>query len=474
MDGLIVDLFAGGGGASTGMAQAIGRDPDIAINHDRYAIAMYQANHPFTQCYHQDIWHVSPRMATNGHPVALLWASPDCKHFSRAKGAPLQRDVEIRSMAWAVTKWARDVWPAVIILENVEEFLTWGPIDSNGMAIPDRKGEIFRTFVGSLTKCGYKVEWKCLRACDYGAPTIRKRLFMVARRDGQPIVWPETTHGPGKTPYRTAADIIDWSLPCPSIFDRKRPLANNTLKRIARGIQKYVIESQEPFIVTCNHSGGFRGQGINEPFKTITASRDAHGLIIPYIQRQFGNSIGSPMNIPVGTIMADGGGKTAVVTSMISKFHNTNIGQDLREPLHTITAGGQHFAEVRAFMMKYYGEGGQWQRVDEPAHTIPTKDRLSLVTVTINGEPFCITDIGMRMLSPGELFRAQGFRDDYVIDLEVDGKPMTKTNQVRLVGNSVPPQVARAITEANIPSIDISDECEPVDYSDFQLELTCA
>lgn len=479
---IIVDLFAGGGGASEGIRQAIGRDPDVAVNHDRWAIAMHMANHPGTHHLVQDVWDVPPRWATRRQPVALLWASPDCKHFSKAKGAAPARSKEIRSLAWVVEKWAREVRPRVIILENVEEFADWGPLDNDGCQIKSQKGATFCAFLRRLRRLGYTVEHRELRACDYGAPTIRKRLFMIARCDGLPIIWPDPTHGPGLLPHRTAADIIDWSIPCPSIFERKRPLAENTLRRIAAGIKRYVIDSPDPFIVTYygpKLRGEFRGSGIADPIATQTTV-NRFGLIVPHVQRQFGQGVGSPADVPVGTIMPAGQGKTALVSAFLAKHfggvvgheidrpagtvttkdHHSVVtahllklrgtckdGQSVDGPAPTITAGGNHVGEVRAFLLKYYGTD-QDPKLREPLHTLTTRDRFGLVTV--HGELYQISDIGMRMLSPRELFRAQGFDDSYQIDIEIDGKRITKENQVKCCGNSVCPPVARALAMANV------------------------
>lgn len=560
---LIVDNFAGGGGASLGMEMASWQGPDIAINHDPIALGLHAANHPHTRHLVEDVFAIDPLEETKGQPVALAWFSPDCKHFSKAKGGkPV--DKKVRGLAWVVIKWAVRVKPTVICLENVEEFQNWSPLTADGLPDKSQKGATFRLFVSRLRQAGYDVKWWELRGCDFGAPTIRKRLFMVARRDGVPINRPQPTHGKPGTPdvvsgrlkpWRTAAEIIDWSQPCPSIFERKRPLADNTMRRIAKGIQRFVIEAESPFIVTCNHGGeGFRGQGLDEPMKTITAARDAHGLVVPVlsygqqggsnrgadqpmhtitastkdtnqlvvpyfaprylekpghqprvrgvdvpaatiisggnvpgslvmpvIERQFGNSAGSNIDEPLGTVTAGGGGKSALVAAFLAQ-HNTGVvghdarkplstivgsgtqqnivspfltklygsckdGVDMRQPHPTVTAGGQHVGEVRAFLMKYYGTGGQHQDVRDPMHTIPTKARMGLVTVA--GIDYQIVDIGMRMLTPRELFRAQGFPDSYIIDRQADGTPITKTNQIRLCGNSVCPDVARAVLEAN-------------------------
>jgi len=490
MNEIIVDLFAGGGGASEGIRMAVGRDPDMAINHDPVAIAMHMRNHPFTRHLRQDVWEVPPRWASRGRPVGLLWASPDCKHFSKAKGSAPNRSREIRSLAWVVEKWAREVRPRVIILENVEEFSTWGPLDCDGKVIQAHKGDEYRSFLRRLRRHGYRVEQRELRACDYGTPTIRKRLFLIARCDDEMIIWPDASHGSGLKPYRTAAEIIDWSIPCPSIFERKRPLAENTLKRIAEGIRRYVIEAAEPFIV--NYYGprkkmknDFRGQGLDEPLRTQTTA-NRFGLVVPsiisianyngrspannakdplttitanpkgghhalvsaFLAKHYGGVIGHEVTMPTGSITTKD--HHSLVTSNLIKLRGTcRAGQPVTDPVHTITGGGTHIGEVRAFLMKYYGTGGQWQRVNEPAHTIPTKHRLGLVTVNVGGEPYVITDIGMRMLTPRELFRAQGFPDKYQIDIKIRGKKITKADQVRCCGNSVCPPIARALVSAN-------------------------
>ncbi|MBU2704092.1 DNA (cytosine-5)-methyltransferase 1 [Sporomusaceae bacterium BoRhaA] len=596
---IVVDNFAGGGGASTGISVAIGRSVDVAINHDPAAIAMHKANHPDTEHYCESVWDIDPLTVTGGRPVALCWFSPDCKHFSKAKGGkPVEK--HIRGLAWVAVRWAAVVKPRVIMLENVEEFKTWGPLLKNNMPDPKRKGITFKAFINALKRLGYRVDWRELRACDYGAPTIRKRFFMIARCDGRPIVWPNPTHGEPTSPevksgrlkpWRTAAEIIDWSLPCHSIFERKRPLAENTMRRIARGIQKFVIDNPEPFVIKVNHHGAdFRGQSIKEPLQTITA-KNGWGIVTPYISRigqtgfggdrmqydieqplttittkaehlliaptlmvnttghpgsrvddpirtittgnqhalisptliqmgygdsegrrvldlgkplgtitaggnkfalatavisrQFGNSVGHSMNEPLGTVTAGGGGKSqlvtaflakhygggytgsgadlnkplptvttvdhsALVTSHLVKMKGTNIGQPVTEPIQTITAGGLHFGEVRAFLMKYYGTG-EGQSVKEPLHTVSTKDRFGLVTV--HGQDYQIVDIGMRMLEPRELFNAQGFPTDYIIDQDCEGKRYPKSAQVARCGNAVPPSFAEALVRANLPEL---------------------
>ena len=492
---IVVDLFAGGGGASTGIEQAIGRHVDIAINHDPEAVALHQANHPQTQHYVSDVFEVDPVAVTDGRPVALLWASPDCKHFSKAKGGkPVSK--KIRSLAWVVVKWARAVRPRVILLENVEEFQTWGPLGPDNRPCPERKGRTFKRWKSSLQQLGYTVEHRELRACDYGAPTIRKRLFLVARRDGVPIAWPEPTHGKPDSlpvrqrklkPWRTAAECIDFSLPCPSIFERDKPLADATCRRIAKGIMRYVVDSAEPFIVPLTHQGGDRTESVRDPFKTITgAQRGEKALVVPHLTKYHGESAGSGAGAPFPTVTSNSflkrpGGNPpmalvsaflakhyggvvghgveqpigtvtttdhhSLVTSNLVKLRGDNTGSGTSEPVHTISAQGTHHAEVRAFLIKYYGNEVDGVEITEPMHTIPTRDRFGLVTV--HGERYAIVDIGLRMLTPRELYRAQGFPDDYIIDRGADGRPLTKTAQVRMCGNSVCPPLSRALVAAN-------------------------
>ncbi len=524
---ITVDNFAGGGGASTGIEWALGRPVDIAINHDPVAIAMHKTNHPHTRHLCDSVWNASPRDVAGGRPVSLCWLSPDCKHFSKAKGGkPV--DKNIRGLAWIAVRWAATVRPRVIILENVEEFKTWGPLTKDGYPDPDKKGRTFNAFINALKRQGYQVDFRELRACDYGAPTTRKRFFMIARCDGNPIVWPNATHGHPNSPevnagilkpWRTAAEIIDWSLPCKSIFERKRPLAENTMRRIARGIKKFVIDNPNPFIIKVNHhSSDFRGQVINKPIQTITA-KNGWGIVTPFISKHYGggyrgpgsncteplhtvttkdhsalvtaflaqyhsetskheargqtvgrpmltidtnpryalvcghltkfqqNSIGQDPDEPIHTVMA-GATRFGLVSSHLIKFRGTNIGHQATEPLHTITAGGMHLGEVRAFLLKYYGNSvGQGSR--EPLHTITTKERLGLVT--IHGQDYQIVDIGMRMLEPHELYAAQGFPADYIIDHDAEGNRFSKATQVAKCGNAVPPVLAEALTRANLP-----------------------
>lgn len=644
---IIVDNFAGGGGASTGIELAIGRSVDIAINHDPNAVAMHTTNHPDTLHYCESVYEVRPKVATAGRPVALAWFSPDCRHFSKAKGAkPVEK--AIRGLAWVVLRWGLDVKPRVMKLENVEEFKTWGPLLAGEMRPdPARAGETFEAFIGMLTtgisadhpalaECceflnisldsedaarlvnglGYTVEYRELRACDYGAPTIRKRFFMVMRCDGKPIVWPEATHGDPKSPavlagklapWRTAAECIDWTIPAPSIFGRKKPLAENTLRRIARGTQRFVIESASPFIVKCNHTTTrgkydcFRGQALDDPLQTITKihgyaiavphltkfrtgatgqevtdplptvtagtakrpggnghamgiveaelapflagnggseyqakprplDKPAHTImkesracvVAPVIARQFGASIGHRADEPSATITAGGGGKSQLVSAFLAKHYGGNYqgaGIDLDEPAHSVTTVDHH-ALVTAQIVGVGGRAGQSRPrdVSEPLQTMTTKADAAMVTshliklrgtcrdgqrtdepmptitaggqhvgevkttlavedydeeraqqvlsflqeycgkectglVEIGGVTYRIVDIGMRMLQPHELYRAQGFPEWYIIDQDYRGVKYAKDKQVARCGNAVPPPFAEALVRANLPEL---------------------
>lgn len=449
---LVIDNFAGGGGASTGIERAIGRPVDIAINHDPQAIAMHQANHPQTLHLCESVWDVNPREVCAGRPVGLAWFSPDCKHFSKAKGGkPVEK--KIRGLAWVAVRWAATVQPRVICLENVEEFVTWGPLTHDGRPCPRNKGREFGAFVNALRRLGYAVEWRELRACDYGAPTSRKRLFLVARCDGVSISWPASTHGPGLKPHRTAAECIDWSLPCPSIFERERPLADATLRRVAAGVQRFVIDAAKPFIVRIGHTGhGDAGKvrGLDEPLSTIT-SKAEHCLIAPtLVQTGYGERAGQAPRVPgldkpLGTVVA-GAGKHALVAAFLAKHYTGVVGQEMSQPIGTVTSVDHH-SLVHAFLVKFYGNGGQWAGCDEPMHTLPTKDRMGLVMVA--GEPYRIADIGLRMLQPRELARAQGFGDDYLLSAPDRGLSLPKHAQVRMIGNSVCPPMAHALVTAN-------------------------
>jgi DNA (cytosine-5)-methyltransferase 1 len=402
--GLVIDNFAGGGGASTGIEMALGRPVDIAINHDPEAIAMHEINHPHTKHYCESVWEVDPREITQGRPVDLAWFSPDCKHFSKAKGGkPVKK--EIRGLAWVAIRYAATVRPRVIMLENVEEFVTWGPL-ADGRPCPKNKGRTFNSFVNALRRHGYQVEWRELRANQYGAATIRKRLFLIARCDGLPIVWPSPSHLTASSaevktkqaqPQRLVADIIDWSLPCPSIFTRKRPLAEATLRRIARGIQRYVIDAAEPFLVKVNHGYDyFRGQPLDEPLQTIT-SKLGTGLVVPKLapfitEHANGTSQRNmPIDAPLRTICAEvKGGHFAVVAPVITKFRTNDQGTSVEQPLPTVTAnsfikrpgGAAPIGLVAAFLAKHYGGNykGPGAPMTDPAPTVTTVDHNALVT----------------------------------------------------------------------------------------------
>ncbi|MES2671598.1 MAG: DNA cytosine methyltransferase [Pseudomonadota bacterium] len=588
---LIVDNFAGGGGASTGIHMALGVSPNIAINHDAVALAMHEVNHPETQHLCNNVWKIDPDEIKG--PIGLGWFSPDCKHFSKAKGGkPVEKG--IRDLAWVVVRWAkrREGGPRVIILENVEEFQTWGPIGADGRPCPIQKGDTFKQWIGELKRLGYKVQWRELRACDYGAPTIRKRLFLIARNDGEPIVWPAPTHGSPndadviagkKLPWRTAAEIIDWSLPCPSIFDTSeeimakhglravRPLQPATMARIAKGVKRYVLDAAKPFIVNLTHQGGERTESIDDPMMTVTgAHRGEKAMVVPFVSAAQQGGSSRDIDDPIHTITASRKDQNQIVAPILSAYYGMGQGENGRgatleqplrtqttenrhalvaphvmtmrnaqkphngadEPTHTITSGGAHLHLVAAFLaqhnisrgegnpgreatepvntilhsgshqglvaanllrqfgtavgssldepaptvmanggggktqlsaafiQKYYGTG-EGQELQDPTHTVTTKDRMGLVTVDIDGEPYVITDIGMRMLTPRELFRAQGFPDSYVIDRRADGTPITKTDQVSKCGNSVSPPMAAALVKANFSPRDIERAAPP-------------
>ena len=576
---IIVDSFAGGGGASTGIELAAGRPVDVAINHDPDAIRMHRTNHPYTEHYQASVWDVDPREVCRGRPVGLLWASPDCKHFSKAKGGkPV--DKNIRGLAWIVLRWAGTVAPRVIILENVEEFQTWGPV-RRGHPVKSRTGQTFRRFIGQLEALGYAVEWRELVAADYGAPTTRKRFFLVARRDGMPIVWPEPTHAPAgspevlagkKKPWRSAAEIIDWGLPCPSIFDTRedirkkygisaqRPLRPNTMRRVIRGVDKFAIKSPEPFLVVVNHAGGFRGQRAAEPLQTITAKHGygvASPLLAPLTVTNTTNSTGADAGDPVHTVTTagnqmliaptlaaigqTGGGErgrkitdpthtqvskaeeclvapvmiqyhtektervrgqgvqdpimtidasnryglaaaslvkyygkdqhgqdaaaplhtvtatahNALTAAHLVKMKGTNLGGPMSEPVQTITAGGGHFGVVTTVVARVEpgADLGHWPEIRDLLNTycgyhLGPDD---VILFWIGGAAYCMVDIGLRMLTPRELYRANGFPDDYIIDRDYTGKEYPKNKQVARCGNAVPPPFAAALVRANLP-----------------------
>jgi len=393
--GLIVDNFAGGGGASTGIEQALGRAVDIAINHDEEAIRMHEVNHPGTRHIRNNIWQVDPLEATGGEPVELAWFSPDCKHFSKAKGGK-PRDKSIRDLAWVVVLWAQRVRPALILLENVEEFRTWGPLDGHGQVIKARAGETFDKWCRALRRQGYRLQFRELRACDYGAPTIRKRFFMIARCDGQPIVWPEPTHGPPdsaevlsgrRRPWRTAAEIIDWSIPCPSIFERKKPLVEATCRRVARGTVRYVLENPKPFIVPNNTNNVPRGT--DEPVPTVTTG-NRNFVVVPHVTKFRGGATGHAIDEPLATVTANsfvkrpgGSGPLGLVAANLVHIGNgERVGQapramDAERLLGTVVAGGTKHALVTAFLAQYNNDRGTSEHAghppDKPLSTISTR-----------------------------------------------------------------------------------------------------
>ena len=587
---IIVDNFAGGGGASSGIEAAIGKPIDYAINHDRFAIAMHAANHPQTKHLTEDVWKVDPLALTDGRRVSFAWFSPDCTYFSKARGAKPFRDPDVarrvRGLAGVVVRWAKlpqQLRPRIIFIENVEEFQDWGPLLDDGTPCPVRKGFTFRRWWKSIENCGYVGELRELYCHDYGAPTKRKRLFIIFRCDGLPITWPARTHGFEFRPYRTTAEHIDWSIPVPSIFFTKqeakawsryyglgtphRPLADATMRRIARGVFRYVIDNPSPFVVSLTHHGAERVYDLNEQFPTITTAHrgemalvtpfltehanassqrnfaadeplrtqcaqvkgghfalvapalvqtgygeregqaprcldihepvgtivgsNKHALVTAFLSRHFGQSVGQEATEPAPTTTCDGQGHTALVAAHIVKHCSDSTGYSpeesahtiiaapqqglvsshviklkgtcrdghpVDEPLHTIQSGGCHYGEVRAFLMKYYGTE-QKPSLNLSLPTITTHDRFALVTV--RGESYAIVDIGMRMFTPRELFSLQGFSPDYIIDpvvpyevkrgkqTKIVHKPLTKTDQIRMCGNSVPPQVAEALVRAN-------------------------
>lgn len=665
---IVVDLFAGGGGASEALKQALGQDPALAYNHDALAIGMHAANHPLTSHHREDIWHADPRVDVAGRQIGWFHASPDCTHFSQAKGGQ-PRSRKTRALSWVVLKWigmllradlvnGTNTAPRIFSMENVWQILTWGPLIAkrckdtgrvfkavfedrtvtrkdgrvevervhvrtevaepgervpvgNQLLVPDKRhiGRTWRQFVAALRALGYAVEWRKLVASDYGAGTSRERLFLLGRRDGEPIVWPAASHGtaPGQKPRVSAADCLDFSIPCPSIFGRKRPLADATMRRIAKGTRRHVIDSADPFIVPVTHQGADRVHDVHEPLRTITAAnrgelmlampelapfitehanastqrtmaasdplrtmcagvKGGHfsvvtpilagvggragqskprsgadplytttakadtALVAPVlVQTGYGEREGQApraldLQQPLGTVVA-GGVKHAIAAPHLEKFRGDSIGTPATEPVPTITSGagaarpagaahalgvstafmvqaahgegrpggaqrwgagsksadfpvgtvtasgnGGHavakaeLAElspehqegalrVAAFLIKYYGTGANVPSLTDPADTITTKDRLALVTVVIKGAPYVIVDIGLRMLKPHELYRAQGFPVGYIIDRTANGTPLTTSAAVRMVGNSVSPPPLRALAEANLDPV---------------------
>ena len=551
-DEAVVDEFACGGGMSEAIEQAIGRHVDIAVNHDEDACSMHAANHPQTEHHWKDVFEVDPRKATKGRAVGLLHLSPDCTHHSQARGGQ-PRSKKLRGLAWIAPRWCGTKRPRIVTLENVKQILQWGPliakrcpktqrvvkIDGTVAAVgervpvqeqhlipdPKRAGKTWRAFVRALERLGYAVEWRILCAADYGAPTTRSRLFMVARCDGAPIVWPEPTHfknpAKGQKRWRSAAECIDWSIPGKSIFERQKPLADATLRRVAHGMKRYVLDSADPFIVQIANWSRDGVTSARDPLSTVTAwpRGGSHAVVAP-VMVQAGHGQGTPdaprwshgnksVRDPVGTVTASGGGqavalgtlvqmgygeregqapraldarqplgtvvgagKFAAVTAFVEQANggfNATPARDAREPLSTSTATGSQQRLVTAslvdptltpsqeegalrcaaFLIRYYGQGGQLGDMREPMSTSTTKDRLALVTVWLRGTPYVIVDIQLRMLTPRELYNANGFPKTYIIDRGHDGRAFSKSTQVRMCGNAVPPPLGRAVIEAN-------------------------
>lgn len=567
---IIVDNFAGGGGASTGIEIATGRAVAIAINHDPAAILMHKTNHPYTEHFQASVWDIDPVAVCRGRRVGLAWFSPDCKHFSKAKGAALV-DRKIRGLAWITLRWAAKVRPRVIILENVEEFQTWGPV-RKGKPVKKLAGTTFRKFIDQLTELGYTVEYRELIAADYGAPTSRKRFYMVARCDRKPIVWPKPTHSKtgadGLPKWRCASEIIDWSLPCPSVFASKaqimdkyglkavRPLAKNTMRRIIRGVDKFTIRSGKPFIVQqkfqnaaqniekplttvtavgahelckpllapvtvtntsnsvggtvgapvhtvttagnqmlvtpflaeCNHSGGGHIAPVTDAHKTITAKHTG-GIVAPaliqYHTEQTEHVRASGLGTPIHTVDASNrygltcanlveyytGGRPldvqdpmhtvtshdreAVVAAHVVKFKGDNLGHGADEPMQTVTTSAGEFAVCKAYLAKMRSgdDLGHWPEIrallnEFCGYALADDDVLLL---EIGGALYYIADIGLRMLSPRELYNAMGFPPDYIIDRDYEGNKYKKSAQVARCGNAVCPPVASALVRANLP-----------------------
>lgn len=527
---IIVDNFAGGGGASSGIELAIGRIVNAAINHDPAAILMHRTNHPFTEHYQASVWDINPREVCRGRPVALAWFSPDCKHFSKAKGAALV-DKHIRGLAWITLRWAGTVRPRVIILENVEEFQTWGPV-RKGKPVKKKAGQTFQKFIAQLRDLGYKVEWRELVAADYGAPTTRKRFVLIARCDGRPICWPEPTHAPrdseavksGKLlPWRSAAEIIDWYLPCPSIFDTKaeikekyglsavRPLASNTMRRIIRGVDKFTIRSGEPFIVPSGYgeragqaprvhdskeplptavgkgkhavcapfliqyhteqSENVRASGLGGPINTVDAS-NRYGLTCANLVEYYTG--GRPLDVkgPMHTVTSHD--REALVAAHVVKFKGDNPGSSPADPVQTVTAsagkdrscGGGTFAVCNVHLVKIRPEdNGNLQHWPEIRALLNrycgyhlAEDEILLLEIGM--QLYYIADIGLRMLSPRELYNAMGFPPDYIIDRDYLGRPYPKNEQVARCGNAVCPPMAAAVVRVNFPEYAVHPRIE--------------
>ncbi|WP_183927773.1 DNA cytosine methyltransferase [Rhizobium mongolense] len=565
----IIDSFAGGGGASEGIKQALGRSPDYAINHSKPALMLHEANHPETRHLSENVYRIDPLEYLYGKYIGLAWFSPDCKHFSKAKGGkPVERN--IRDLCWIIPGWIERIQKSggkvdVVIMENVEEFWDYGPLITTPKGLmpdPKRKGETRQKWCKALRKLGGRIEKRELRACDYGAGTIRKRLFIIIRFDGLPIVWPEATHGAPddydviagcKLPWVTAADNIDWSIDCPSIFDTSetilekhgvkavRPLADNTMARLARGLKRHTIDANRPFLVNLTH--GVRLEDVDRPFNAITAAhRGEKAVVVPMLtaaqhggsvrqvskpahtftasrkdqncvatafiaqhnndkRREGGVNPGRPANLPLSTVTQRGTQQNVVAAHLMSLKGRDRRDSAADRPHPTILAGGGHSALIAPHLCAYYGID-QDTPTDEPFHTLTTKPRFGhveahlaappfaeeheararqvaafmrtygcwddreFVTIEIDGQTLVVVDIGMRMLTPRELYNAQGFPSDYIIDgvwavPEGGGDQQwvsfPKTLQISCVGNSVSPPVARALVGANCSHLAVTE-----------------
>lgn len=501
-DGLIIDCFAGGGGASVGIEMALGRQVDIAVNHDPDAIRMHKTNHPDTLHLTEDIFKVDLQKYVKGRHVALMWASPDCTSHSKAKGGK-PRKQGLRILPWAVYKHAKTLLPDVVIMENVEEIQQWGPLDREGHPVPERKGEDYKKFIAAMKSLGYAFDSRELIAADYGAPTTRKRWYAVFRRDGQEIAWPEPTHSKGGMgglePWEPICSYLDLQDLGKSIFGRKRPLVENTMRRIARGLEKFVFNCPEPFIIKVTHGHDqFRGHSIHDPLQTITSKNDVAlvtPLLIQYHSETTKNGVrGQQATEPLQTI--DTSNRYGLVTSYVTKFYKSGTGQSLKEPIHTITTSPGHFGTVSVlavgceelkesgidadmaqrciwvsqFIMEYYG-CGTGQSLKEPLHTVVTKDRFALITVL--GNEYVILDIFLRMLTPEELKLGQGFPRDYIIDRDYKGNKYPVSKQVARIGNSVVPVMAQKLVECNCGYLKAGERMPNmrIDYSGGQLRF---
>ena len=437
-EGLVIDLFAGGGGASIGIERAIGRPIDIALNHDPYALALHGVNHPCTQHLLQSIEDADPAEVVAGRPVFHLHASPSCTQFSRSRRA-LPAEKQLRDHAWKVLEWIKETRPVLFTCENVPEFRTWGPLKPSGFPDRDRAGEYWNSWVQQIRDLGYDIDDQDINAADLGAHTARERLMVIARRDDRNIGWPIKDHGPGKpNPWRQAAEHIDWTVDAPSIFTRKKPLAEATMERIRKGVEKFVFNDPDPFMAP-------------------EEARVSHGLddgarVAAFLAQNHSGLAGRPATAPVSTICSKASGQSLVTISFMDIARRNSTGVDIRNPANTICTSGQHHAEVRisAFLAGYYRDGGgQLLDMRKPIGTISTRDRFALVE--IKGAPHVIVDIGYRFLTVDELWNLSGFDTKKLKrDIIVNGRPLSATRQKKMIGNAVVPLFMQRILEANL------------------------